>query len=96
MILSKTKALSDKIDKSVFPGGQGGPLMHQIAAKAVAFGEALRPDFDAYQKRVVANAQRLAQRLAERGLAIVTGGTDSSTGRAHCGPSTTFTTRRPR
>ncbi len=76
MILSKTKALADKIDKSVFPGGQGGPLMHQIAAKAVAFGEALQPDFAAYQKRVVANAQRLAQRLAERGLAIVTGGTD--------------------
>ncbi len=69
-------SLAERIDKSVFPGGQGGPLMHQIAGKAVAFGEALQPDFADYQRRVLANAQRLAERLGERGLAIVTGGTD--------------------
>jgi glycine hydroxymethyltransferase len=61
----------------VFPGLQGGPLMHVIAAKAVAFGEALRPDFITYQKAVVANAKTLAETLIEQGLAIVTGGTDS-------------------
>ncbi len=76
MILSKTQALADKIDKSVFPGGQGGPLMHQIAGKAVAFGEALQPSFADYQRRVLANAQRLAQRLMERGVKVVTDGTD--------------------
>jgi len=76
MILSRTPALAEKVDKSVFPGGQGGPLMQQIAAKAVAFGEALRPSFVDYQRRVLANAQRLALRLGERGLHVVTGGTD--------------------
>jgi glycine hydroxymethyltransferase len=76
LILSRTKAIADKIDKSVFPGGQGGPLMHQIAGKAVAFGEALQAAFTDYQSRVLANAQRLAQRMAERGLTVVTGGTD--------------------
>ncbi|MEZ5967344.1 MAG: serine hydroxymethyltransferase [Planctomycetota bacterium] len=76
MILSRSKDLAEKIDKSVFPGGQGGPLMHQIAGKAVAFGEALAPSFAEYQRRVLANAQRLAQRLMERGLPVVTGGTD--------------------
>ncbi len=75
MILCRS-SLAEKIDKSVFPGGQGGPLVHQIAGKAVAFGEALQPSFAAYQQRVVDNARRLAAGLAERGLAIVTGGTD--------------------
>jgi glycine hydroxymethyltransferase len=60
----------------MFPGLQGGPLMHVIAAKAVAFGEALRPEFRSYQKAVVENAKVLAETLIERGLAIVTGGTD--------------------
>lgn len=75
MILCRS-SLAEKIDKSVFPGGQGGPLVHQIAGKAVAFGEALQPSFAAYQQRVLDNARRLAAGLAERGLAIVTGGTD--------------------
>jgi glycine hydroxymethyltransferase len=65
------------IDKSVFPGGQGGPLEHVIAAKAVAFGEALTPDFREYARRVVENAQVLATALMERGFAIVSGGTDT-------------------
>jgi len=65
------------IDKSVFPGTQGGPLEHMIAAKAVAFGEALTPDFRAYARRVVENAKTLAEALVERGFAIVSGGTDT-------------------
>jgi glycine hydroxymethyltransferase len=65
------------IDKSVFPGAQGGPLQHVIAAKAVAFGEALTEDFKEYARRVVENAKTLADGLIERGLAIVSGGTDS-------------------
>jgi glycine hydroxymethyltransferase len=65
------------IDKSVFPGTQGGPLQHVIAAKAVAFGEALTDDFKVYARRVVENAQTLAAALAERGFDIVSGGTDS-------------------
>jgi glycine hydroxymethyltransferase len=65
------------IDKSVFPGTQGGPLEHIIAAKAVAFGEALTPDFARYAKQVVANAQALAEELIARGFAIVSGGTDT-------------------
>ena len=65
------------IDKAVFPGLQGGPLMHVIAAKAVAFGEALRPEFGVYQGAIVANAKRLAERLAGRGWRIVSGGTDN-------------------
>jgi glycine hydroxymethyltransferase len=65
------------IDKSVFPGTQGGPLQHVIAAKAVAFGEALTDDFKAYARQVVENAQELAGALAERGFDIVSGGTDS-------------------
>ncbi|MDX2261515.1 MAG: serine hydroxymethyltransferase [Gemmatimonadales bacterium] len=65
------------IDKSVFPGGQGGPLEHVIAAKAVAFGEALTQDFREYARRVVENAQVLAEALIERGFAIVSGGTDT-------------------
>jgi len=77
MILCRTKDLAKKIDSSVFPGGQGGPLMHQIAGKAVAFGEVLRPEYKAYAQAVVDGAQTLAATLQERGLAIVTGGTDS-------------------
>jgi glycine hydroxymethyltransferase len=65
------------IDKSVFPGTQGGPLQHVIAAKAVAFGEALTEDFKAYSRRVVENARTLADALIDRGFAIVSGGTDS-------------------
>ena len=65
------------IDKSVFPGTQGGPLQHVIAAKAVAFGEALTPDFHVYARQVVANAKALAEALAERGFHIVSGGTDT-------------------
>lgn len=69
--------LAKAIDKSVFPGMQGGPLEHVIAAKAVAFGEAQHPDFRRYAAQVVENAQVLAQALIERGLAIVSGGTDT-------------------
>ncbi|MFN4218146.1 MAG: serine hydroxymethyltransferase [Candidatus Bipolaricaulia bacterium] len=71
------KEFSELIDKSVFPGSQGGPLMHVIAAKAVAFGEALRPEFREYQKEIVANARALAQALAGQGFRIVSGGTDT-------------------
>ena len=71
------EALAEKLDKSVFPGLQGGPLMHVIAAKAVCFGEALTPAFRAYQRRVVENAQALARGLASRGFDLVSGGTDN-------------------
>jgi glycine hydroxymethyltransferase len=77
MILSMDPELGKKINSAVFPGLQGGPLMHVIAAKAVAFGEALRPEFKLYAHRVVENARALAARLVEHGLAIVSGGTDS-------------------
>ncbi|MFH1737959.1 MAG: serine hydroxymethyltransferase [bacterium] len=66
-----------EIDRKVFPFSQGGPLMHVIAAKAVAFGEALQPEFKAYQQRVIDNAHALAQRLLNRGIVLVTGGTDT-------------------
>ena len=66
-----------KVDKAIFPGTQGGPLMHIIAAKAVALGEALRPEFVDYQKQVVANAARLASKFGERGIKMVSGGTDN-------------------
>ena len=65
------------IDSAVFPGTQGGPLMHAIAAKAVCFGEALKPEFKDYAKQVVVNAKAMANRLTERGLRLVTGGTDN-------------------
>jgi glycine hydroxymethyltransferase len=65
------------VDKAVFPGIQGGPLMHVIAAKAAAFGEALQPEFKIYQKAIVDNAKALAATLVEEGLAIVSGGTDN-------------------
>jgi glycine hydroxymethyltransferase len=76
MILANDPEIGRKINSAVFPGLQGGPLMHVIAAKAAAFGEALRPEFRAYQKTVVENAKVLATTLVQRGLAIVTGGTD--------------------
>ncbi len=77
MILSNDEDLGKKINSAVFPGLQGGPLMHVIAGKAVAFGEALRPEFRAYQRAVIDNARALSAVLVEQGLAIVTGGTDS-------------------
>ncbi len=77
MVLSNDADLGKKINSAVFPGLQGGPLMHVIAGKAVAFAEALRPEFRAYQKAVADNAKVLAATLVEQGLAIVTGGTDS-------------------
>ncbi len=76
LILSKA-AYADAIDKTVFPGMQGGPLMHVIAAKAVAFKEAMSEDFVAYQRHVVENAQTLAAELATRGIRVLTGGTDN-------------------
>ena len=77
MILSKDADLGKKINAAVFPGLQGGPLMHVIAAKAVAFGEALRPDFKIYARNVVENAKVLAETLHSEGLDIVSGGTDT-------------------
>jgi glycine hydroxymethyltransferase len=77
MILSNDLKLGKKLDSAVFPGLQGGPLMHVIAAKAVAFGEALRPEFKLYARDVIANAKALADSLSSRGLSIVSGGTDS-------------------
>ncbi|MBM3600350.1 MAG: serine hydroxymethyltransferase [Alphaproteobacteria bacterium] len=77
MVLSADAELGKKINSAVFPGLQGGPLMHVIAAKAVAFGEALRPEFKVYAQAVIDNARALAAVLVERGLAIVSGGTDS-------------------
>jgi glycine hydroxymethyltransferase len=77
MVLTNHEDIAKKINSAIFPGLQGGPLMHVIAAKAVAFGEALQPEFIDYQKAVVANAKALAETLVQQGLAIVTGGTDS-------------------
>jgi glycine hydroxymethyltransferase len=77
MILTDDEALAKKFNSAIFPGIQGGPLMHVIAAKAVAFGEALRPEFKDYQGQVIANAQALADQLMKGGLDIVTGGTDT-------------------
>ena len=77
MILTNDEDLAKKINSAIFPGIQGGPLMHVIAAKAVAFGEALRPDFKDYQTQVIKNAQALADQLMKGGLDIVTGGTDT-------------------
>ena len=76
LILCKEE-LAAKIDKAVFPGTQGGPLMHIIAAKAVALGEALKPEFKEYQKQIVANAQTLSKALIKEGFKIVSGGTDN-------------------
>jgi glycine hydroxymethyltransferase len=77
MILSNDEDLGKKINSAVFPGLQGGPLMHVIAAKAVSFGEALQPEFKLYAQRVVENARALSARLVSNGLAVVSGGTDS-------------------
>jgi glycine hydroxymethyltransferase len=77
LILSQNPELGKKIDKLIFPGIQGGPLEHVIAGKAVAFFEALQPEFQEYSRLVVENAKRLAAELAERGYRIVTGGTDN-------------------
>ena len=77
MILTNDEALAKKMNSAVFPGTQGGPLMHVIAAKAVAFGEALRPEFKAYAKQVVENAKALSDTLLGKGFGIVTGGTDN-------------------
>jgi len=77
MILTDDEAIAKKINSAVFPGLQGGPLMHVIAAKAVAFGEALQPGFKTYARAVIANAKALAGRLQERGADLVAGGTDT-------------------
>ena len=77
MVLTNDEAIAKKINSAVFPGLQGGPLMHVIAGKAVAFGEALRPEFAAYAAQVVRNAKALAETLMKGGLDIVTGGTDT-------------------
>ncbi|MBD2574697.1 serine hydroxymethyltransferase [Arthrospira platensis FACHB-971] len=77
LILTRDPELGKKLDKAVFPGTQGGPLEHVIAGKAVAFGEALKPEFKTYSSQVIANAQALANCLQQRGLKIVSGGTDN-------------------
>ncbi len=77
LVLANDEALGKKINSAVFPGLQGGPLMHVIAAKAVAFGEALAPDFKTYQQAVIDNAKALAAVIRERGCEIVSGGTDN-------------------
>ncbi|MCI6292013.1 MAG: serine hydroxymethyltransferase [Clostridiales bacterium] len=76
LILCREK-YAKAIDKAIFPGTQGGPLMHVIAAKAVCFGEAMRPEFKTYQHQIVLNAHAMAQRLTERGIKLVSGGTDN-------------------
>ena len=77
LILTNDEELAKKIDKIIFPGSQGGPLMHIIAAKAVAFKEALAPEFKTYQEQVVKNAKRLSETLLARGINLVSGGTDN-------------------
>jgi glycine hydroxymethyltransferase len=77
LILTRDVELGKKLDKAVFPGSQGGPLEHVIAGKAVAFGEALKPEFKTYSAQVIQNAQALAQQLQQRGFKIVSGGTDN-------------------
>ena len=77
MILTNDPDIAKKINSAIFPGGQGGPLMHVIAAKAVALGEALKPEFKAYQHQIVVNARVLAETLIQRGVELVSGGTDN-------------------
>ena len=72
-----TEELAKTIDKAVFPGTQGGPLMHLIAAKAVAFGEALKPEFKTYQEQIIKNAAALAEELTARDIKLISGGTDN-------------------
>jgi glycine hydroxymethyltransferase len=90
MILSRDADLGKKINSAVFPGLQGGPLMHVIAAKAVAFGEALKPEFKTYAANVVANAKALAESLKEEGLDLVSGGTDTHLMLVDLRPKSTF------
>lgn len=77
LILCDDEDIAKKIDKAIFPGSQGGPLMHIIAAKAVAFKEALSPEFKTYQEQILKNAKAMADRLTQRGLRLVSGGTDN-------------------
>jgi len=77
LVLSDDAEIATKVDRKVFPGSQGGPLMHIIAAKAVAFGEALKPEFKTYSQQVVRNAQALAAALSSKGYRLCTGGTDN-------------------
>ena len=77
VILTNDEELAKKINKAIFPGTQGGPLMHVIAGKAVAFGEALKPEFKAYQEQIVKNAKALAKALLDNGFNLVSGGTDN-------------------
>lgn len=77
LILCDDEEIAKKINKAIFPGSQGGPLMHIIAAKAVAFKEALSPDFKTYQEQILKNAKAMAARLMQRGLRLVSGGTDN-------------------
>ena len=77
LILCNDEELAKKINKAVFPGTQGGPLMHVIAGKAVCFGEAMKPEFKEYGKHIVENAQALAAALQQRGVKLVSGGTDN-------------------
>jgi glycine hydroxymethyltransferase len=77
MILTNDEDIAKKVNSAIFPGIQGGPLMHVIAAKAVAFGEALRPEFKTYQRQVIANAKAMGDELMKGGVELVTGGTDS-------------------
>ena len=77
VILTNDEEIAKKINKAIFPGTQGGPLMHVIAAKAVAFGEALTPEFKAYQHQIVLNAKAMSERFLENGVNLVSGGTDN-------------------
>ena len=77
MVMTNDEELAKLINRSVFPGSQGGPLMHIIAAKAVAFGEDLKPEFKTYSRQVVRNAQSLAAALTQKGYRLVSGGTDN-------------------
>ncbi len=77
VILTDSEEIAKKVNKAIFPGCQGGPLMHIIASKAVCFGEALKPEFKAYCTQVVANAKKLAEELQKRGINLVSGGTDN-------------------
>ena len=77
MILCNDEEMAKKIDKAIFPGSQGGPLEHIIAAKAVALGEALKPEFKTYQQQIIQNAKALAESIQSNGLDLVSGGTDN-------------------
>ena len=77
LILTNDEALAKKFNSAIFPGTQGGPLMHVIAGKAVCFGEALKPEFKVYGEQIVKNAQRLAKGLLDKGFDLVSGGTDN-------------------